>query len=72
MNIPKIFVACLFQNSALHGLTLEGPSHKISLRPGRIAQLGERRPYKPEVAGSIPVPPTIRLQIVEFGLRNSI
>ena len=27
---------------------------------GRIAQLGERRPYKPEVAGSIPVPPTIR------------
>ena len=28
---------------------------------GRIAQLGERRPYKPEVAGSIPVPPTIRV-----------
>jgi hypothetical protein len=23
--------------------------------------LGERRPYKPEVAGSIPVPPTIEL-----------
>ena len=22
--------------------------------------MGERRPYKPEVAGSIPVPPTIR------------
>ncbi len=26
---------------------------------GRIAQLGERSPYKAEVTGSIPVPPTI-------------
>ncbi len=25
---------------------------------GRVAQLGERRPYKPEVTGSSPVPPT--------------
>lgn len=25
---------------------------------GRLAQLGERRPYKPNVIGSIPVPPT--------------
>ena len=25
---------------------------------GRIAQLGEHRPYKPGVTGSIPVPPT--------------
>ena len=25
---------------------------------GRVAQSGERRPYKPEVTGSIPVPPT--------------
>ncbi len=25
---------------------------------GRIAQLGERCPYKAEVTGSIPVPPT--------------
>lgn len=42
-----------------YSLTLEGRSHKINLRSGRIAQLGERRPYKPEVAGSIPVPPTM-------------
>lgn len=27
---------------------------------GRIAQLGERSPYKAEVTGSIPVPPTIK------------
>ena len=26
---------------------------------GRLAQLGEHRPYKPGVTGSIPVPPTI-------------
>jgi hypothetical protein len=26
---------------------------------GRIAQLGERGPYKAEVAGSIPAPPTL-------------
>ena len=25
---------------------------------GRIAQLGEHRPYKPGVTGSSPVPPT--------------
>ncbi len=30
-----------------------------SISNGRIAQLGERRPYKPDVAGSSPVPPTI-------------
>ena len=28
---------------------------------GRVAQLGERCPYKAEVTGSIPVPPTIIL-----------
>ncbi len=28
------------------------------MNKGRIAQLGERRPYKPKVTGSIPVPPT--------------
>jgi hypothetical protein len=27
-------------------------------RGGRIAQLGEHRPYKPGVTGSSPVPPT--------------
>jgi uncharacterized protein len=27
---------------------------------GRLAQLGERRPYKPRVIGSIPVPPTTK------------
>ncbi len=28
---------------------------------GRLAQLGEHRPYKPRVTGSSPVPPTIRI-----------
>jgi hypothetical protein len=27
---------------------------------GRVAQLAERWPYKPEVTGSSPVPPTLR------------
>ena len=30
---------------------------------GRVAQLGEHRPYKPGVTGSIPVPPTIFFEI---------
>ncbi len=30
---------------------------------GRIAQVGERRPYKPKVAGSSPVPPTIEINL---------
>ena len=29
------------------------------MRPGRLAQLGERFPYKEEVAGSSPAPPTL-------------
>ena len=32
----------------------------VDTMAGRIAQLGERRPYKPKVTGSIPVPPTSR------------
>ena len=32
----------------------------LNFDQGRIAQLGEHRPYKPGVAGSSPVPPTIR------------
>ena len=31
---------------------------------GRVAQLGEHRPYKPGVTGSSPVPPTIGLLLV--------
>jgi hypothetical protein len=31
---------------------------KVAKKIGRIAQLGERCPYKAEVTGSIPVPPT--------------
>ena len=41
---------------------------------GRIAQLGERRPYKPGVTGSSPVPPTmqsIKYHISKKGLRKS-
>jgi hypothetical protein len=35
-------------------------------RPGRIAQLEERGPYKAEVPGSIPGPPTKKNKIREF------
>ena len=34
---------------------------RIRLDKGRVAQLGEHRPYKPGVTGSSPVPPTIDL-----------
>ena len=34
------------------------PSASVAKKIGRIAQLGERCPYKAEVTGSIPVPPT--------------
>jgi hypothetical protein len=37
-----------------------------SLTPGRIAQLEERGPYKAEVPGSIPGPPTKKNKIREF------
>jgi hypothetical protein len=33
-------------------------SAEVAKEIGRIAQLGERCPYKAEVTGSIPVPPT--------------
>ena len=42
-------------------LTAEGCVYRDSFSldgTGRLAQLGERRPYKPNVIGSIPVPPT--------------
>jgi hypothetical protein len=35
-----------------------GSIAKVANKIGRIAQLGERCPYKAEVTGSIPVPPT--------------
>ena len=35
-----------------------GTLRKLVRKFGRIAQLGERCPYKAEVTGSIPVPPT--------------
>ncbi len=34
---------------------------QLAWKIGRIAQLEERCPYKAEVTGSIPVPPTMRL-----------
>ena len=34
------------------------PSSPVAKKIGRIAQLEERCPYKAEVTGSIPVPPT--------------
>jgi putative transposase len=38
-------------------LLVSAPPH-LSVSKGRIAQLGEHRPYKPGVTGSSPVPPT--------------
>ncbi len=38
---------------------------RISRAGGCLAQLGERRPYKPKVAGSTPATPTIRKGTVE-------
>ena len=35
---------------------------------GRIAQLGEHRPYKPGVTGSSPVPPTIKFHKQQSGV----
>ncbi len=34
------------------------PGYLVGDKKGRIAQLGEHRPYKPRVTGSSPVPPT--------------
>jgi len=36
-----------------------GKRGRLSKVYGRVAQLGEHRPYKPRVTGSSPVPPTI-------------
>jgi hypothetical protein len=39
----------------------QAPEAQATLsRLGRLAQLGERLPYKQEVTGSSPVPPTFR------------
>ncbi len=38
-------------------------------RPGRLAQPGERIPYKDEVAGSIPAPPTKAVYPEQFRKR---
>ena len=36
------------------------PQRRYAPHPGRLAQLGERLPYKQEVTGSSPVPPIER------------
>jgi hypothetical protein len=49
--------------TAAHALQPKSPANKRFLRrarlppAGRLAQLGERLPYKQEVGGSIPSPP---------------
>jgi hypothetical protein len=40
--------------------------------PGRLAQLGERLPYKQEVAGSSPAPPTCSSQVARRFRRFSV
>lgn len=47
---------CENRLTSLEGL---GNLRQLAKEIGRIAQLGERCPYKAEVTGSIPVPPTI-------------
>ena len=49
---------CENRLTRLEGL---GNLRQLAKEIGRIAQLGERCPYKAEVTGSIPVPPTILL-----------
>ncbi|CCO08109.1 hypothetical protein DESHY_160233 [Desulforamulus hydrothermalis Lam5 = DSM 18033] len=46
-------------------LTLGFISAKIFLVNGRLAQLGERLPYKQDVGGSIPSSPTIYAAIAQ-------
>ena len=36
-------------------------------KKGRVAQQGERRPYKPKVVGSNPALPTMRGGVVQIG-----
>ena len=64
----KNFCAGLFSRLKYHlrrktGRAFDKPAFFLInykfLTSGRIAQLGERSPYKAEVTGSIPVPPTI-------------
>ena len=42
-------------------VTMTNVAPQRSFMPGRIAQLEERGPYKAEVPGSIPGPPTTEL-----------
>ena len=39
---------------------------------GRVAQLGEHRPYKPRVTGSSPVPPTIEFIKMLAGITTNL
>ena len=39
---------------------------------GRVAQLGEHRPYKPGVTGSSPVPPTIYISYQNFEFKSGV
>ena len=50
-----------------------GSIRQLARKIGRIAQLEERCPYKAEVTGSIPVPPTTEgmwIQAVRAGITN--
>ena len=39
---------------------------------GRVAQLGEHRPYKPGVTGSSPVPPTIYISYQNLEFKSGV
>src|SRR5215470_5899455 len=47
-----------------------GSIRQVARKIGRIAQLEERCPYKAEVTGSIPVPPTSRRFWVTRNMSN--
>ena len=49
----------------------DDPYHKPAIywpliQPGRLAQLAERLPYKEEVTGSSPVPPTMKVPYIQL------
>ena len=56
---PRVACSCLTRRSAARARP--GPAARLPSRArGRLAQLVERLPYKQEVTGSSPVPPTAR------------
>ena len=69
---PKLHCVPKFEPDAeigQKGAFFKGLIRSVVLRSfGRVAQLGEHRPYKPRVTGSSPVPPTIKFIKILAGI----